>query len=140
MEKTLVRFFGGAVMAWGTLLGLPTSAHAQSIAIDAAGQPGSARQPVTQVVGITNQGGPDATHVTVTFTVPKGAKVDSACQFDRFHGTGSYTCVVGTGTLAQGQTVYVPFTISMGKSGEVGVEVTCDQGTFVGSPLLITIL
>jgi len=139
MEKTLVKFFGGAVMVWGTLLGLPTSAHAQSIGIDPVTQPGPPRQPVTQVVGITNQGGPDATHVTVTFTVPKGSKVDSTCQFDRFHGVGSYTCPVGTGTLAAGQTVYVPFTISMGKSGEVTVEVTCDQGTFVGS-LLITIL
>jgi len=137
MEKTLVRFFGGAVMGWGTLLGLPTSAHAQSLAIDPLTQNGPARQPLTQVIRVTNQGGPDATNVTVTFTVPKGAKVDSTCQFDRFHGVGSYTCLVGT--LASRQTIDVPFTISMGKSGEVAVEVTCDQGTFVGS-LLITIL
>jgi hypothetical protein len=77
--------------------------------------------------------------VTVTFTVPKGSKVDSACQFDRFHGVSSYTCVVGTGTLTAGQTVDVPFTISMGKSGEVAVEVNCTQGSFVSS-LLVTIL
>jgi hypothetical protein len=139
MEKTLVRFFGGAVMVWGALVGLPTSAHAQSIAIDPISQNGPARQPLAQVIRVTNQGGPDATGVTVTFTVPKGAKVDSSCQFDRFHGVGSYTCTVGTGTLGAGQTVDIPFTISMGKSAEVSVEVTCDQGTFVGS-ILITIL
>jgi len=136
MKKTLVRFFGGAVMVWGALLGLPTSVHAQSITIDPLTQNGPARQPLTQVIRVTNQGGPDATGVTVTFTVPKGAKVDSACQFDRLHGVGSYNCVLGT--LAAGQEVNIPFTISMNKSGEVGVEVTCDQGTVVGS-LLITI-
>ena len=131
MEKTLVRFFGGAVMVWGALVGLPTSAHAQSIAIDPITQNGPARQPLTQVIRVTNQGGPDATNVTVTFTVPKGAKVDSSCQFDRYHGVGSYTCSVGT--LAAGDIVDIPFTISMGKSSQVSVEVTCDQGTFVGS-------
>jgi len=126
-------------MVWCTLLGLPTSAHAQSIAIDPMTQNGPARQPLTQIIRVTNQGGPDATNVTVTFTVPKGSKVDSTCQFDRFHGVGSYTCVVGTGTLAAGQTVDVPFTISMGKSGEIAVEVNCTEGTFVSS-LLVTIL
>ena len=139
MEKTLVRFFGGAVMVWGALVGLPASAHAQSIAIDPITQNGPARQPLTQIIRVTNQGGADANHVTVTFTVPKGSKVDSSCQFDRFHGVGSYTCTVGTGTLTTGQTVDIPFTIAMGKSGEISLEVTCDQGTFVGS-ILITIL
>ena len=120
-------------MVWGGLVGLPASAHAQSIAIDPITQNGPARQPLTQIIRVTNQGGPNATGVTVTFTVPKGAKVDSACQFDRFHGVGSYTCTVGTGTLGAGDTVDIPFTISMGKSSQVSVEVTCDQGTFVGS-------
>ena len=138
MKKTLVRFFGGAVMVWGAMLGLPTSAHAQSvqIAIDGTTHGGQPRQSLPQVIHVTNQGTAEATGVTVTFTAPKGAKVDSACQLDRFHGVRSYSCFVGT--LAGGQTVDVSFVISMNKSDDVGVEVTCDQGTFVGS-LSITI-
>jgi hypothetical protein len=129
MEKTLVRFFGGVVMVCGTLLGLSTSAQAQ-ISMDANVQDGPARQALTQVIHVTN-GGAEATGVTVTFTPPKGAKVDSACQYDRFHGVGSYACFVGT--LPAGQTAHVLFSISMNKSGDVGVEVTSDQGTIVGS-------
>jgi hypothetical protein len=138
MKKTLVRFFGGAVMVCGAWLGLPTSAHAQSgqIAIDDTTQSGPPRQSLPQVIHITNQGTGEATNVTVTFTPPKGTKVDSVCQFDRFHGVGSYTCLVGT--IAGGQTVDVTFSISMNKSGDVGVEVNCNEGTFVGS-LSITI-
>ena len=117
-------------MVWCTLLGLPTSAHAQSIAIDPMTQNGPARQPLTQIIRVTNQGTGEATNVTVTFTAPKGAKVDSACQLDRFHGVRSYSCFVGT--VPGGQTVDVPFSISMNKSEDVGVEVTADQGTFVG--------
>jgi len=136
MKKTLVRFFGGAVMVCGTFLGFPTSARAQSIDISATTQNGPARQALTQVIHVTNLGGVQATGVTVTFTAPKGAKVDSACQFDRVHGVRSYSCFVGT--LPGGQTVDVTFSISMNKSDDVGVEVICDQATFVGS-LSITI-
>ena len=138
MEKTLVRFFGGAVMAWGALLGLPTGAHAQSVLIDIEG-PGvgvQPRQSVAQTIHLTNTGGAEATNVTVTITPPKGAKVDAAaCLFDHAHG-GSYTCSVGT--IAAGGTAEVTFSISMNKSGDVGVEVNCDQGTFIGS-LSITV-
>jgi hypothetical protein len=138
MNKTLVRFFGGAVMVCGAALGLPGSAQAQSvqIAIDNTTQGGPPRQSLPQVIHVTNQGTSEATGVTVTFTAPKGAKVDSACQLDRFHGVRSYSCFVGT--LPGGQTADVTFLISMNKSDDVGVEVTCDQGTFVGS-LSITI-
>jgi hypothetical protein len=131
MKKTLVRFFGGAVMVCGAFLGSPSSAHAQSvqIAIDATTRDGPAREALPQVIHVTNQGTAEATGVTVTFTPPKGAKVDTACQFDRLHGVGSYTCLVGT--LPAGQTADVTFLVSMHKSGDVGVEVTCDQGTFV---------
>ena len=138
MKKTLVRFFGGAVMVCGAVLGLPASSHAQSvqIAIDGTTHGGPPRQSLVQVIHVTNQGTAEATNVTVTFTAPKGAKVDSACQLDRFHGVRSYSCFVGA--LPGGQSVDVPFSISMNKSDDVGVEVTCDQGTFVGS-LSITI-
>jgi Domain of unknown function DUF11 len=135
MKKTLVRFFGGAVMVCGTLLGLPTSAHAQ-ISIDANMQSGAARQSLLQVIHVTNGGSAEATGVTVTFTAPKGTKVDSTCPSDRFHGVLSYTCFVGT--IPGGQTADVTFSISMNKSGDVDVEVTCDLGTFVDS-LQITI-
>jgi hypothetical protein len=138
MKKTLVRFFGGAVMVCGAVLGLAASAHAQSvqIAIDDSTQGGPPRQSLLQVIHVTNQGTAEATNVTVTFTAPKGAKVDSACQLDRFHGVRSYSCFVGT--LTGGQTVNVPFSISLNKSDDVAVEVTCDQGIFVGS-LSITV-
>jgi len=138
MKKTLVRFFGGAVMVWGAFLGLPTSAHAQAvkISIDSTTHAGPPRQSLLQIIHVTNDGTTEATNVTVTFTAPKGAKVDSACQLDRFHGVRSYSCYVGT--LPGGQTADVTFSISMNKSEDVGVEVTSDQGTFVGS-LSITI-
>jgi hypothetical protein len=44
MEKTVVRFFGGAVMAWGTLLGLPTGARPVD-RIDPMTQPGQRVSP-----------------------------------------------------------------------------------------------
>ena len=126
-------------MVCGAFLGLPANAHAQSvqIAIDDTTQPGPPRQSLLQVIHVTNQGTGIATNVTVTFTAPKGAKVDSACQLDRFHGVRSYTCFVGT--ITGGATVDIPFSIALNKSDEVGVEVICDQGTFIGS-LSITIL
>lgn len=138
MKKTLVRFLGGAVIAGGTLLALASSASAQStqIIISPLPQDGPSHQPLTQVIRVTNMGGADATGLTVTFTVPKGAKVDSPCQFDRFHGVGSYTCLVGS--LQKGQTAEVTFSISMNKSDDISVEATCDQGTFSES-LSITI-
>lgn len=125
-------------MVCGTFLGLPASAHAQTvqIAIDSTPQGGPPRQSLLQVIHVTNQGTGDATNVTVTFTAPKGAKVDSACQLDRFHGVRSYSCFVGT--ITGGGAIDVTFSISMNKSDNVGVEVDCDQGTFLGS-LSITI-
>jgi|SRR5678809_1478189 hypothetical protein len=128
MKKTLVRFFGGAVMVVGTLVGLSTSARAQSIGITTDTQDGPTHQPLTQVIHVTNgAGGAAATAVKVTFWPPKGAKVDSACQVDHFPGgLRSYTCEVGT--LTPGQTVDVPFSLSMTKSGDVYVvaEVSSD--------------
>ena len=123
MKKTLVRFFGGAVMVWATLLGLSTSAHAQWIDITTDTQDGPTHQPLAQVIHVTNgAGGAAATAVTLTFWPPKGAKVDSACQVDHYPGgLRSYTCLVGT--LASGQTADVPFSISMTKSGDVNVVV-----------------
>ena len=133
MGKTLARLVGGAVIICGVLLGLPTSAHAQpvQIAIDATTQDGPARQPLTQVIHVTNFGGTEATGVTVTFTPPKGVKVDTACPFDRLHGVRSYTCSLGT--LAAGHSADITFSISMNKSGDVDLEVVCDQGTFIAS-------
>lgn len=135
MKKTLVRFFGGAVLVCGALVVLQSSANAQ-ISIDATIQDGPARQSLLEVIHVTNGGTAEATGVTVTFTAPKGAKVDSVCQPDRFHGVRSYTCLVGT--IAGGQSADVTFSISMSKSGDVDVEVTSDQGTFVDT-LSITI-
>jgi uncharacterized protein DUF11 len=130
MEKTLVRFFGGAAMVCGALLGLPASAHAQSVqfVLSADTSSGSARQTLPQVVHITNYGA-EATGVTLTFTPPKGAKVDSTCQVDHLPG-GVRTYICSVGTVATGQTVDVTFSISMIKAGDASfsVEVTCDQG------------
>src|SRR5438034_560396 len=96
MEKTLVRFFGSAAMVCGTWLGLPSSAHAQSVSlfIYADTVPGAVRQTVgPQVIHVVNQGSAEATNVSVTFTPPKGAKVDSTCQVDHSPGgIRSYTC------------------------------------------------
>jgi len=139
MKKTLVRFFGGAVMVWGVCLGLPASTHAQVVQIDIEGPAvnGPAHQALAQVIHLTNSSGAEASNVTVTFTAPKGAKVDSTCQFDRVHGVGSYTCYVGT--LPAGGKAEVDFSISLNKSGDVGVEVTCNEGTFVGSLSITTL-
>jgi len=144
MKKTLVRFFGGAAINCGTLLGLPNSAHAQSVnfVISANTVSGPARESVgPQVIRVTNDGSAEATGVTVTFTLPKGAKADAACQEDHLSGgVRSYTCLVGT--LTTGQTAEVTFSLSMTKSGtaDVGVDVTCDQFVSAGALLSITIL
>ena len=142
MEKTLVRFLGGAAMVCGALVGLPASAHAQSVSFDIVGttSSGPARQMVgPQVIKVTNSGQEEATGVTVTFSPPKGAKVDSACQVDHLPGGyRSYTCSVGS--LTPGQSIEITFSISMTASGDVGVEVTCDQPVSAGALLSITIL
>ena len=142
MQKTLVRFFGGTVMVWGALVGLPTSAHAQSPSFDiwAETTPGSVRQAVgPQVIHVHNSGVP-ATGVSVTFTPPKGAKVDTTCQEDHLPGgIRSYTCLLGS--LGTGQTEEITFSISVTKSGtaNVGVDVTSDQGGSSGALVSITI-
>lgn len=143
MAKILVRFFGGAVMVCGTLLGLSTSAQAQSVGfvIGATVVNGPARQSLPQVIHVTNVGGAEATNVTVTFTPPKGARVDTTCQVDHLPGGfRSYTCSVGS--LIPGQTADVSFSISMLKSGDFnfGVDVNCDQPVSAGALFSITIL
>jgi hypothetical protein len=132
MTKTLVRFFGGAALVWGTcLLGLPASAQAQGsvkFVLSADTNAGPARQTYPEVIHVTNEGTEDATGVTVTFTPPKGVKVDSDCQIDHLPGgIRSYTCLVGT--IGYGQTVDVSFSISMTKPGDASftADVTCDQ-------------
>jgi hypothetical protein len=88
---------------------------------------------------VRNTGAP-ANGVSVTFTPPKGAKVDTTCQEDHLPGgLRSYTCVVGA--LGTGQTADVTFSISMTKSGtaNVGVDVTYDQGGSAGALVSITI-
>ena len=144
MTKTLVRFFGSTVMLWGVaLLGIPASVHAQgsmTFILSADTNSGSTRDALPQVVHITNTGA-EATGVTATFTPPKGARVDGACQVDHLPGgLRTYTCSVGT--LATGQTADVSFSISMTKSGDASfsVEVTCDQGVddSISLPLVIS--
>ena len=127
MEKTLVRFFGGAVMVCGTLLGLPTSALAQSFVITADIQDAPVRQPMTEVIHVSNGGQLAANGVSVTLRPPKGAKVDIPCPVDHFAGGfRSYTCFVGT--LSPGQTADITFSISMTKSGNdfISVEANGD--------------
>jgi hypothetical protein len=120
MGKTLVRFFGGAVMVCGTWLGLPASAHAQSFDVAADTQDGPVRQPLAQVVHVTNTGQLEDINVTVTFRAPKGAKVDCDCQVEHLPG-GLRSYIYTVGTLAPGQKVDVTFLFSMTKSGDYGV-------------------
>lgn len=141
MKKTLVRFFGGAVIVCGTLLGLSASAHAQSLVVETSPMSGSARQSLASVIHVTNtnQFFP-ANNVTVTFRPPKGARVDSNCQVEHFPGGyRSYTCAVGT--LMPGQSVDVNFSISMAQTGDYNilVEVVGDLVSAGGS-LPLTIL
>jgi hypothetical protein len=140
MKKTLVRFFGGAVMVCGALLGLPASAHAQSFHLVVTADPisGSARQSLPGAIQVKHDGDFATTNVTVTLRPPKGAKVDAAgCQVDHFPGgLRSYTCVLGT--LTPGQPAEVSFSISMPDSGEIVVEVSSDQAS-AGAMLPITI-
>ena len=120
MGKTLVRFFGGVAMVCGTWLGLPSGALAQSFDIAADTQNGTVREPVAQVVHLTNVGQFDANNVTVTFRAPKGAKVDCDCQVEHFPGgLRSYTYTVGT--LTPGQKADITFLFSMTKSGDYTV-------------------
>jgi len=137
MSKTLVRFLGGAVMACGTWLGLPASALAQSFDIAADTQNGPVRDPVAQVVHLTNVGQFDATNVTVTFRAPKGAKIDCDCQVDHFPGgLRSYTYTVGT--LTPGQRIDIPFSFSMTKSGDYSV-IAQVMGDLVSGAALLSI-
>ena len=140
LKKTLVQFFGGAVMVCGALLALPTSAHAQSFRLVVTADPlsGSARQSLPGSIQVKNDGEFATTNVTVTLRPPKGAKVDAAgCQVDHFPGgLRSYTCVLGT--LTAGQPAEVTFSISMPDSGEIVVEVSSDQAS-AGAMLPITI-
>jgi hypothetical protein len=138
MKKTLVRFLGGVGMVGGAWLG-SGSACAQSINITASTIPGPTRQTLPQVIHVRNQGA-DATGVTVTFTPDKGAKVDSTCQVDHLPGgIRSYTCLIGT--LLAGDTIDIPFSISMTKSGnvDISVEATCDQALTFGALLSVMI-
>src|SRR5258705_13963257 len=91
MTKTLARFFGGAVMLGGLgLLTIPASAQTSGGAVtfflsaDTGGGP--ARQSYPEVIHVYNAGSTDATGVTVTFTPPKGMKVDSSCLVDHLPG------------------------------------------------------
>jgi hypothetical protein len=140
MKKTLARFFGGAVMVCGALLGLATSAHAQSFHLVITADPisGSARQSLPGTIQVQNTGEFATTNVTVTLRPPKGAKVDAAgCQVDHFPGgLRSYTCALGT--LTPGQPAEVTFSISIPASGEIVVEVSSDQ-TSAGGLLPVTI-
>jgi hypothetical protein len=128
MTKTLVRFFGGAVMVWGVwLLGLPANAQAQTLILTPDTNAGPARETYPQVIHVYNAGA-DATGVTVTFTPPKGVKVDSDCQVDHLPGgIRSYTCSLGT--IAHGDTADVFIVISLNKPGDASftADVTCDQ-------------
>jgi hypothetical protein len=136
MEKTLVRFFGGAVMACGTLLGLPTSAHAQTLQVDGSGvHGGSAHQPVAQVIRVTNMDTKNAAdNVTVSFRAPKGAKIDSSCQVDHLPGGfRSYTCEVGP--LAPGQYVDITFSLSMTQTGTDAITVEANGDVAGGGPV-----
>ena len=127
-------------MVCGALLGLPTSAHAQSFHLVITADPlsGSARQSLPGAIQVRNDGEFATTNVTVTLRPPKGAKVDTdGCQVDHFPGgLRSYTCVLGT--LTPGQLADVTFSISMADSGEIVMEVTSDQ-TSAGALLPITI-
>ena len=120
MGKTLVRFFGGAVMVFGGWLGLSASAHAQSFDIAADTQDGPVRQPLAQVVHVKNVGQLEDTNVTVTFRAPKGAKIDCDCQVEHFPG-GLRSYIYTVGTLAPGQTAEITFSFSMTKSGDYSV-------------------
>jgi uncharacterized membrane protein len=142
VKKTLVRFFGSAVVVCGMMLGLPISGYAQTAQFDVSAVPvnGAARQSLPQVIRVTNVGGAEATGITVTLWPPKGAKVDAACQVDHLPGgSRSYTCLVPD--LAPGDWAEVPFSISMTKSGDIDVviQVTSDQASH-GALLPITII
>jgi Domain of unknown function DUF11 len=131
VTKTLGRIFVGTVMVWGIwLLGVPASAQGQVIFQTSADTNGGPpHQTYYQTIYIQNIGFEEATGVTVTFTPPKGLKVDSTCQVDHLPGgLRSYTCLVGN--IAVGDTANVSFSISQTKAGDDSftAEVTCDQG------------
>jgi hypothetical protein len=144
MIKTLVRFFGGAVMVWGVgLLGLTATAAAQgsvTFYVSADTGSGSTHQTYPQVIHVYNAGPSDATGVTVTFTPPKGVKVAGSCLVDHLSGgLRTYTCSLGTITSLQ--TVDVVFTVSMTKPGDASftADVTCNEGATAIIWLPITI-
>ena len=125
------------------MLGLPAQVHAQgAVAFQLSADTGNgpSRQTLPQVIHIMNYGTADATGVTLTFTPPKGAKVDSTCQVDHMPGgLRSYTCLVGP--IASGQTVDVSFILSMTKPADlsIAVDVTCDEGATAQTTLSISI-
>jgi len=125
------------------LLGLPADARAQgSVVLLASADTGSgpAHSTYPQVIHVFNNGSANATGVTVTFTPPKGVKIDSNCLVDHMAGgVRSYTCSLGT--IAPQQTVDVSFILSMTKAGDASftADVTCDEGSGTTVALWITI-
>jgi hypothetical protein len=133
-------------MMWGVGL-LAQPAHAQgtqgtvTFYTSADTGSGSTRQTFPQVIHIMNASNvTEASGVTVTFTPPKGVKVDSGCLVDHMAGgLRSYTCLVGT--IAPLATVDVVFSISATKAGDASfwADVACDQGTTTAVFLSIVI-
>ena len=142
MKKTLVRFLVSSAMLWG-LFTLPAPAHAQgavTLQLSSVTGSGPARQTFPETIELANVGTAEATNVTLTFTPPKGAKVDSTCQVDHLPGgQRSYICSIGT--LAAGDRVDVSFLFSLSKPADaaITVDVTCDQGATAVDTLWISI-
>jgi hypothetical protein len=138
MIKTLARFLAGATMVCGVgLFGITASAQAQVSFILSADTNSGPAGTYPQTIHVYNAG-TNATGVTVTFTPPKGVKVDSACLVDHLPGgLRSYTCLVGS--ITGGQTVDIAIVISMNKPGDASfyVDVACDQGVTAGMELSI---
>ena len=144
MKKTLGRFFVSSGLLWGVfLLGLPGQAHAQGgayLLLSSDTGNGPARQTYPEVIHVNNIGSVEATGVTLTFTAPKGAKVDSSCQVDHSAGgVRTYTCSLGA--IPGNSSVDVTFLFSMNKAADavIPVDVTCDQGSTDHADLSISI-
>jgi len=126
------------------LLGLPADAWAQdSVVLYASADTGSgpAHQTYPEVIHVFNSSTTTvATGVTVTFTPPKGVKIDGSCVVDHMAGgIRSYTCSLGD--IAPQGTADVQFILSMTKPGDASftADVTCNDGAATSVHLWITI-
>jgi hypothetical protein len=126
MKKTLVRFFGVATLVCGSsLLALPAYADSSLTVDPIPALTGTVRSSLTLTIHVSGE----ATGVTVSFSLPKGMKVDGNCLVSHeAGGIRSYTCLAGDITPEQPADVTLSLSSNKPVEATEWLDVTCDSG------------